>query len=136
MIDSRTAAHVALYAALNAETAVTDLADVWGHAPEDTQPTAAKGIVQVGFASATNEGGKDGGFDEVTIDVLASVREPDATALYALSTAVRNAIEAQNMSAPGADIGRPEFVSVEPDLLDDGETYVDRLTFKMFVQAS
>jgi hypothetical protein len=62
MIDSRTAAHTAIYTALAAATAVTDLADVWGHAEEGTEPTESKGLVLIGLASASNLASKDGGW--------------------------------------------------------------------------
>jgi hypothetical protein len=67
MIDTRTAAHTAIYTALAAATAVTAIADVWGHAEEGTEPTENKGLVLIGLASASNLAGKDGGLDEVTI---------------------------------------------------------------------
>jgi hypothetical protein len=134
MIDSRTAAHTAIYTVLAATSAVTALADVWGHAEEGTEPSQSKGLVLIGLASASNLAGKDGGLDEVIIEVMASVRKPDVTALYELSAAVRDALEGRPMSAPGAEVSRPEFVSAEPDLLDDGETYFDALRFRTIVQ--
>lgn len=135
MIDSRTAAHKALYTTLAADAGVTALADVWGHAEEDTQPTADKGIVQIGLAAAANLAAKDGGLDEVTIDILAEVRQPDPTAMYALSTAIRNAVEGQPMpDTDGAIISAPEFVTAQPVLEDDGETYFDAITFRLIVQ--
>ena len=48
----------------------------------------------------------------------------------------RTALEAQPITASGAEISRPEFVSAEADLMDDGETYFDTLRFRMFVQAA
>jgi hypothetical protein len=136
MIDSRTAAHKAVFTALNGTATVTALADVWSHPEEDTEPTKSKGLVLVGLASCTNEGGKDGGFDEVTIDVLTYTRTPEVTDLYAASSAVRNALEAQAITATGALISPPEFVSAESDLMEDGETYFDTQRFRMFVQAA
>jgi hypothetical protein len=46
----------------------------------------------------------------------------------------RNALEGQAVTAPGADLGRPMFVSADPELMDDGETYWDKLFFDVFVQ--
>lgn len=134
MIDSRTAAHQAVYAALSGTAAITDGADVWSHPEEDTEPTEDKDLILVGLASMTNAGGKDGGFDDVSIDVLVQVRKPDMTELYARSSQVRNALEGQAIAAEGAEISRPEFLSAEADLMDDGETYFDTLRFRMFVQ--
>jgi hypothetical protein len=134
MIDSRTAAHTAIYTALAAEDAVTDLADVWGHAEEGTEPTETKGLVLLGLASASNMAGKDGGLDDVTIEVLATIRKPDPTVLYTLSAAVRNALEGKHVTASGAEVSPPEFLSADADLMDDGETYFDTLRFRMIVQ--
>lgn len=134
MIDTRTAAHTAVYKALAAATAVTDLADVWGHAEEGTEPTDTKGMVLVGLASAGAFGGKDDGLDEVIIEVYCYVRKPDVTALYAVSAAVRDALDGRPMTATGAIVSPPEFQSAEPDLMEDGETYADTLRFRTIVQ--
>lgn len=136
MIDSRRAAQVAFYAALSTAPAVISLADVWAPPPEGTEPTPSRGMVIVGLASASNAGGKDGGLDDIEIEVLCYTRTPDPTDLYALSTAVRNAIEMRSLSAPGALIGAPEFLSAEPDLMEDGKTFVDALRFRTLVQAA
>ena len=136
MIDSRTAAHSAIYTALAAATSVTTLADIWGHAEEDTQPSDTKGLVLIGLASLTNAAGKDGDLDDVLIEVLCYDRHPDPTDLYALSSAVRNAIEGQPMTAAGAIIEKPEFVSADSGLMDDGETYFDTLQFRMLIQST
>jgi hypothetical protein len=134
MIDSRTAAHKAFYMTLAEDAGVNALADVWGHAEENTEPTVDRGMVMIGLASAADVGGKDGGLDEVTIEVIPYVRKPDVTALYELSSAVRNALAGQNMQVDGALIEAPEFLSADPDLLDDGETYFDTLRFRTLVQ--
>jgi hypothetical protein len=134
MIDSRTAAHVALYTTLNATTALTDLADVWGHPEEGTEPTANKSLVLIGPASCENIGGKDGGLDQVTISIFAEVRKPDITELYAVSSLIRSAIEGQTVSAPGALLSKPEFLDADPELMEDGETFFDTLRFRLLVQ--
>lgn len=136
MIDSRTAAHTAIYTALAADPDVTAMADVWGHAEEGTEPTESKGLVLIGLASASNIAGKDGDLDDITIEVLSSVRKPDVTELYTLSAAVRNALEGQPMTADGAEVSPPEFLSADADLMDDGETYFDTLRFRTLVQSA
>ena len=135
MIDSRTAAQTAFFAALDGATAVTALADVWQNPPEGTEP-GEKGLVITGLASAENIGGKDGGLEEVTIDILVLVRKPDVTELYAVSSAVQKALERQAITAPGAELEPPVFLSAEPDQLEDGETYIDTLRFRTIVQAA
>lgn len=134
MIDSRSAAHKAVYAKLNATAAVVAAADVWGHPEEGTEPTASKSLVLIGPASCSNLGGKDGDLDEVTISIFAEVRKPDITELYALSSLIREALERQPVAAAGALVSAPEFVSADPELMEDGETFFDTIRFRMIVQ--
>lgn len=134
MIDSRKAAHTAYFAKLNGAAAVTALADVWSHPEEGTEPTATKALVLIGLASASNEAGKDGDLDEVTLEIIVYQRKPDVTALYAVSSEVRTALEGQAVTAAGAIVEPPRFLSADADLLEDGETYVDSLRFASFVQ--
>lgn len=134
MIDSRTAAHKAFYGALSATTAVTAVADVWGHPEEGTEPTQGKSLVLIGPAQCQNLGGKDGGLDEVDITVFVEVRKPDITELYVLSSLVRSALERQALPATDALVSAPEFVGADPELMDDGETYFDTLRFRTIVQ--
>lgn len=134
MIDSRTAAHKALYAALSTAAALIAEADVWGHPEEGTEPTPGKSLVLIGPANCENIGGKDGDLDEVTIAVFAEVRKPDITELYALSSIIRSIIEGQPLAADGALISPPEFLGADPELMDDGETYFDTLRFRTIVQ--
>jgi hypothetical protein len=133
MIDTQTAVQVAAYAVLNADEGVTSQADVWQNPPENTQP-GLKGLVIIGLIGLVNEGDKGADFDKATISIFTQVRKPDATALYALNAAVRNALEGATMTAPGALIETPVFVSANPKLLEDGKTYEDELSFEMFVQ--
>jgi hypothetical protein len=134
VIDSRTAAHKAIYAKLTATAAVMAAADVWGHPEEGTEPTPDKDLVLIGPASAQNMGGKDGDLDEVTITVFVEVRKPDITELYSRSGLVRNALERQPIEADGALLSAPEFVGADPELLEDGETFIDALRFRTIVQ--
>jgi len=136
MIDSRKATQVAFYAALSTAPGVISLADVWAPPPEGTEPSPSRGVVIVGLASIANAAGKDGGLDDVEIEVQAYTRTPDPTDLYALATAVRNALELRPVAAPGALLSPPEFISADPDLMEDGKTFVDTLRFRTFVQAA
>lgn len=134
MIDSRTAAHKAFYAALTASVALTGVADVWGHPEEGTEPTQGKDLVLIGPATAANMGGKDGDLDDVEIMVFVEVRKPDITELYARSALVRSLLERQAVVAAGALLSAPEFVGADPELMEDGETYFDTLRFRTIVQ--
>jgi hypothetical protein len=133
MIDMQSAVQSAFFDALFASTGVTDLADVWQNAPEDAD-LVAKGLVIIGLVQLDASDTKDGGLQRATVPIFTYVRKPNATQLYALNTAVRNALEGQAVTAPGADLGRPMFVSADPELMDDGETYWDKLFFDVFVQ--
>jgi hypothetical protein len=135
MIDAQSAVQLAVFSALNAAGAVTDLAEVWQNPPEDTQP-GDKGLVIIGLVSLVASDDKDGGFDRASVAIYTQIRKPDARVLYALNSAVRNALEGQLITAPGAEIGRPMFISADPKILEDGLTYEDQLTFEMYVQAA
>ena len=133
MIDSQTAVQSAVFTALNSAASVTALADVWQNPPEDTQP-GDKGLVILGLVSLQAGDLKSGDLDSATISIFTQVRKPDATVLYALNSAVRNALEGQTITAAGALIGSPVFLSADPKLMQDGQTYEDELRFEMFVQ--
>lgn len=135
MIDLQTAVQVALFTALNGAAGVTDIADVWQNVPEDTQPVD-KGLVIIGPVSLDGSATKDGGLEKAKVPIFTEVRRPDITELYALNSAVRDAIDDQFIEAPGAELGRPIFLSAAPGLMDDGVTYFDMLLFEMFVQAA
>jgi hypothetical protein len=132
MIDAQSAVQEAVFTALNGAESVTDLADVWQNPPEDTQP-GDKGLVILGLVSLTTEI-KGSTLDLATISVFTQVRKPDATVLYALNAAVRNALEGQVITASGATLGAPTFLSSNPALMADGKTYEDELKFEMLVQ--
>lgn len=135
MIDAQSAVQLAVFTALEGATDVTDLADVWQNPPEDTQP-GEKGLVIIGLVSLAAADLKSGDLDSATVSVFTQMRKADARVLYALNTAVRAAIEDQALTAPGASLGRPVFLSADPHLMDDGQTYEDELRFEFFVQAA
>jgi hypothetical protein len=133
MIDLQTAVQEAVFTALEGSSGVTSLGDVWQNAPEDAD-LVAKGLVIIGLVALIAPEAKDGGFEKATVPVFTYVRRPDATELYALNSAVRTALEGQVITATGAELGRPVFLSADPELMEDGETYFDKLLFEMFVQ--
>ena len=130
MIDSASAVQQASFATLNGATAVTDLAEVWQSPPEDSQPP----LVLIGDVSLEPIGGKDGGLDRATFEIVTLVRQPDQTALFALQMAVRNALDDQAITATGALISNPSFLSADVELLEDGETYMGTQRFETIVQ--
>lgn len=129
MIDAATAVQLAFYTALNVP-AVTDLAPVWQNPPEGTNPP----VVVIGNVSLEPIGGKDGGLDRATVDVLTFIRQPDQTVLFALQAAVRDQLDGQPVSASGALLSDPVMNSSEIDMMDDGETYMGTQRFETFVQ--
>lgn len=131
MIDSQSLASTVVYTKLNTTAAVTALADVWQNAPEDTQP-GTKGLVIIGLVAVQNSEDKAGGLDQATVEIYTYVRQPDARKLYALNSAVRNALEFQTIDANVRDV---VFLSASPSMMEDGETYYDSLRFQMWVQA-
>lgn len=135
MIDLQTAVNNAVFAALNGAGPVIALADVYGFAPEDTQP-GTKGVVILGMVALENEPDGGSGLCQATVEVHTFVRKPDATVLYALNSAVRNALEGQDIAATGALLSPPVFKSADPSTMADGKTLQDTLRFETFVQAA
>jgi hypothetical protein len=129
MIDAATAVATALYTALNV-TAVTNLAPVWQNPPEGTDPP----VVVIGNIDLEPIGGKDGGLDKATADILTFIRQPDQTSLFALQTAVRTQLDGQTITATGAALSQPLQTSSEVALMEDGETYMGTQRFEIFVQ--
>jgi hypothetical protein len=133
MIDSQSAVQLAVFSALNVDASVIALADVWQNPPENTQP-GEKGLVIIGLVVLDADQDMDGTIDRATISVFTQVRKTDARELYALNSAVRNALDGQPITASGAIISAPAFLSAEPKMMADGQTYEDELRFEMFVQ--
>jgi hypothetical protein len=135
MIDSQSAVQLAVFSALNADASVIALADVWQNPPENTQP-GEKGLVIIGLVVLDADQDMDGTIDRATISVFTQIRKTDARELYALNSAVRNALDGQPITASGAIISKPSFLSAEPKMMADGQTYEDELRFEMFVQSA
>jgi hypothetical protein len=133
MIDSQSAVSAAVYSALNGNAAVGELAEVWQNPPEDTQP-GDKGLVLVGLVSVSAEDPQDELLDRATFEVETYVRKPDARVLYALNFTVRSALSGQALAIDGALLSAAVFLSADPQLMEDGVTYADRLRFETFVQ--
>lgn len=129
MIDLAAATQSAVFAALNVSS-VTSIASLYQHVPEDTPPP----LVVIDDISMTPIGGKDGGLDRATVTIITEVRKPKRTALFALQSAVRGAVEYVPLSATGALFSLPEQTAQDAKLLDDGQTYQGTQTFEIFVQ--
>lgn len=129
MSDLLTATQTAIYTALNVAP-VTSLAPVTQHVIEDTDPP----LVIIGDVSFEPIGGKSGGLDRATVEVVTLYRGSKRTELFAIQTAVRNALDHQSVSASGALLSRPVFVSSEVEEMEDGVTYMGTQRFELIVQ--
>jgi hypothetical protein len=131
MSDFNMAVQVAFLQALSVP-AVTDLSPVFQHVPEQTQPP----VVIIADVTAEPAGGKDGGLDRMTVEIITMVRQPSRAALYALMAAVRGEIEdAALPPQAGVELSRPVFDASDDEILDDGETYMGTQRFTLFAQA-
>ena len=129
MTDIPQAVQDAFYDALN-DASVTDLAPVVQHVLENTQPP----LVVIGDINHTPVGGKDGGLDSVTVDVLSYFRGPNRKGLHAIQAAIRARLDDKTISAAGYELSRPMQMSSEGELLEDGETYVGTQRYELFAQ--
>jgi len=132
MPDLKLAAQTAIYAALNVP-AVTALAPVYQHVPDDTQPPA----VVIDRMNVTAIGGKGGGLDLIEFDILTFIREPGREHLTPIMTAVRALLEEQALPAQsGVALSRPVFEADEDDVSEDGQTYSGLQRFSLVAQAA
>jgi len=137
MFDSATAVQEAAYGALNV-AAVTGLgAEVWAHMPEigpDADPLADSSVVIIHDTSIEPIGGKDGGLDKVTFQIITAVRKPDRGILTQLQGAVREQLEDREIAAFGVLLSRPILTSADSELQEDGQTYIGKQEFMTIVQ--
>jgi hypothetical protein len=129
MTDLTFAAQDATFDTLNV-AAVTDLAQVLQHVPENTQPP----VVVIGDITVVPIGGKDGGLDELTIEIITMFRGPKRSGLLAIQHAVRSTLEGAELSAAGALLSPPVFESSDDEILEDGITYLGTQRFSTIAQ--
>lgn len=127
MTDLLTAAQDAIFDALNVP-AVTDIAPVFQHVPEDTQPP----VVIIGAMNRTAAGAKDSIMDRITIEIVTLYRAPSRRHVFELMAAVRDALEGKALTAIGATLSAPAEETAEDDLLPDGQTYTGVQRFALF----
>ena len=130
MPDLTTATQDAVFDVLDSP-AMTALAKVFQHVPENTQPP----IVVVGDITVEPVGGKDGGLDRMTISVVTLYRGPKRARLYQMQAKVRDLLEGQALPPQvGVALSAPEFVSSDDEILEDGITYLGTQRFALFAQ--
>jgi hypothetical protein len=91
--DPATAVQEAAYSALNVPKVTSLGAEVWSHMPEidpESDPLASTAIVLVNDINLEPIGGKDGGLDLASFEIVCLVRKPDRAELSGLQAAVRD----------------------------------------------
>jgi hypothetical protein len=129
MTDLLTATQTAFYTALNVST-LTELSPVTQHVIENTEPP----LTIIGGVSFEPIGGKDGGLDRATVEIITLYRGTQRTELFAIQSAVRTLLDGQTITAAGAEFSRPVYVSSEVEELEDGVTYLGTQRFEVIVQ--
>jgi hypothetical protein len=137
MIDAATAVQDAVYTALNVP-ALTASAEVFAHVPEATDDSPLPDpFVLVGDISLEPQGGKDGGLDLATVEIIILRTQADRAALSILQAIVRSLLDGQPIAAAaeyGALLSPPVFLSSDGELLENGVTYMGTQQFQTFVQ--
>ena len=130
MTDLMTPTQDAFYDALN-KPAVTNLAPVFQHVPDEAQPP----MIVIGQMSAQPYADtKDGSMDEITVEVITLNREPDRSALFKIMAANRAALEGQDLSTDEIELSPIKFLSMDDDLAEDGQTYIGSQRFSTIAQ--
>lgn len=127
MTDLLTATQDAVFAAVSAGVTA---APVVVNVPENWQPP----LVVIGSIEATNIGGKDGGLEQHAITLHYVYRGGQRRLLYAMMHEGRSALEAADLSAPGAEFGDAVWDSSSDQVAEDGVTYQGEQTFNIIVQ--
>jgi hypothetical protein len=122
------AAQGAAFAAL---TSGVSQAAVHDHVKQDTQPP----FVKIGAIESASDGGKGEQLELITIEVHSIYRGADRTELLAIMHEVRQALDDQAISAPGASFQRPKFVrAAVSDAGPDGATYAGISIFEFHAE--
>jgi hypothetical protein len=101
------------------------------HVPDNTQPP----IAVVADIVAEPAGGKDGGLDKMTFEIITLYRGPKRANLYSIQAAVRAKLEDVSLPAQaGAELSRPTMESEDDEILEDGITYLGTQRFSLFAQ--
>lgn len=129
MTDLKKAAQDAFFNKLNV-AGVTALAPVVQHLLENSQPP----FVIIGEINGEPIGGKDGGLDRLTIDIITMIRTPKRAKLFELQAAVRDQLDGQVVSGAGVLLSNPVELASEDDILEDGETYMGTQRYETIVQ--
>ncbi|HEX2594803.1 MAG TPA: DUF3168 domain-containing protein [Rhizomicrobium sp.] len=132
MADMMQATQDAVFAALDAAHKAVNpsLATVRQHVPENTLPP----LVIVGDMDAENVGGKGERTDKIVIDVVSIYRGTARRGLLAIMAINRDALEDQEISAPGAAFSTPRFLSANTALGEDGATYAGVQQFEIYAE--
>jgi hypothetical protein len=126
MIDLLQSVQEAVFTKLSGAVGLTDLAPVFQHVPQDTQPP----MVIIGNIDSENIGTKGEQLEEVTIEVISIYRGSGRAALLDIMHQVRVALDRQELTLAGVEFDTPDYVSASADgPAEDGTTYVGISTF-------
>lgn len=137
--DAATAVQQAAMTSLDVAEVTSLGAEVWAHPPEveaDADPLASVAWILIHGITLAPEGGKDGGLDRATLTIATLIRKPGPSHLSSMQAVVRDRLEGQPFSAPGAIMSQPVQTSTSGELMDDGATYLGTQTFETLVQAA
>jgi hypothetical protein len=128
MTDLALAVQEGVYGAL---TAGVTLGQVFQHVPENTPPP----VVIIGEDDVDPTiGGKGERFERHELTILTVVQGPGKRPLRLLQEQVRAALDNRPITAAGANLSDPVFLSVTDQLLADGLTYYGEQRFLIFAE--
>ena len=122
----------AVYNALNV-AAVTNLAPVFHHVVDDTQPP----FVRIADVSLSDEGDKEGGLFRASISIEAYYRGTKGSVAAALADAVAAALRNSTLSSAGmVPVRAHQVQTAGPSQGEDGVTYLATIVAEALVQLS
>lgn len=127
MTSTRELVMEAFYTCLNV-SAVTTLAPVYQHVPENTQPPA----VMIRDISIADEGGKGDSLERATVSIIVSYRGTKGTTSAALVDVVKDTLRS-GISTADLTVDHPMISDDGGEQGDDGITYQTTITAEALV---
>lgn len=131
MTDLAGALQVALF---NALSAIDGMPPVVSEAPIDADDKPVFPFVLLGDHQITEVGGKGSRLEEHDVAIHFCDQETTKLAARAKMELIRGGLHEQPLTAAGAKLSDPTFISANLMLMDDGSTYVGSQNFKVFAQ--
>lgn len=130
MSESKLAVQTAFFQALNVPL-VTAAGQLFQHVPEKVDPP----FFVIDAITIEPIGGKDGGLDRVTVDIITVFRGARRAGLYELQAKAKQAVEAGLPPQAGFTMTEPLLEADEDETLEDGVTYLGTHRWSLIVQA-